>query len=255
MLALKLFLVPSFLIIVTLAGKRWGPGVAGWLAGLPVSAGPILFVVTLEQGTRFAQSAAAASLSAVSTTIAFCAIYSHSCQRFRWSYSLLITASLWLAAISLLAHLPTAPGIALALAATALLLAPRLFPAQQPIAISRSIAVSELACRAAAGAALTLAVTLSAASIGMTWSGLLTTYPVLGTVLAIFSHRQHGPHYVVSLLRSMAIGMYSFAAFFLTLSLFLDRLGTMAAFCAASTAALLTQLVTSRFHFSRRKPT
>jgi len=60
-LALKLLLVPSFLILITLASKRWGPGVAGWLAGLPVSAGPILFIVALEQGHVFAASAAAAS--------------------------------------------------------------------------------------------------------------------------------------------------------------------------------------------------
>ncbi len=41
MLALKLTLVPLFLLVVSMWGKWWGPSIAGWLAGLPVVAGPI----------------------------------------------------------------------------------------------------------------------------------------------------------------------------------------------------------------------
>jgi len=33
MLALKLTLVPTFLLIVSMSGKWWGPSIAGWLAG------------------------------------------------------------------------------------------------------------------------------------------------------------------------------------------------------------------------------
>jgi hypothetical protein len=44
MLALKLLLVPMFLALVSMAGKRWGPAIAGWLAGFPIVAGPILWL-------------------------------------------------------------------------------------------------------------------------------------------------------------------------------------------------------------------
>jgi len=37
MLALKLVLVPGFLLLVTLAARRWGPSFGGWLAGLPAA--------------------------------------------------------------------------------------------------------------------------------------------------------------------------------------------------------------------------
>jgi hypothetical protein len=54
MLALKLTLVPLLIYLVTLAGRRWGPAVAGWLSAFPIVAGPILFALTLEQGAAFA---------------------------------------------------------------------------------------------------------------------------------------------------------------------------------------------------------
>jgi hypothetical protein len=49
MLALKLTLVPLFLLTVSMSGKWWGPSIAGWLAGLPVVAGPILYLLVLSQ--------------------------------------------------------------------------------------------------------------------------------------------------------------------------------------------------------------
>ena len=53
MLALKLTLVPLFLLVVSMSGKWWGPSIAGWLAGLPVVAGPILFILVLAHGSSF----------------------------------------------------------------------------------------------------------------------------------------------------------------------------------------------------------
>lgn len=52
-LALKLTLVPLLIYLVTLAGRRWGPAVAGWLA-FPIVAGPTLLTLALEQGLPFA---------------------------------------------------------------------------------------------------------------------------------------------------------------------------------------------------------
>ncbi|HBF50271.1 MAG TPA: hypothetical protein DDX04_07705, partial [Massilia sp.] len=56
-LALKLVLVPLLIYLVTLAGRRWGPSVAGWLSAFPIVAGPILLTLALEQGAPFAASA------------------------------------------------------------------------------------------------------------------------------------------------------------------------------------------------------
>ena len=53
MLLLKLLLVPGLVAAVTLAVRRWGPAVGGWLAGLPVVAGPVLVFYAIEQGDAF----------------------------------------------------------------------------------------------------------------------------------------------------------------------------------------------------------
>ena len=44
MILLKLLLVPLLLAAVTLAGRRWGQSVAGWLGSFPIVAGPILLI-------------------------------------------------------------------------------------------------------------------------------------------------------------------------------------------------------------------
>jgi uncharacterized membrane protein (GlpM family) len=236
--------------MVTLVGKRWGPNVAGWLAGLPVVAGPILFVLALEHGTGFAAPAAAASLSAVFASVSFSAAYSHACLRFNWPSSLLLGLFAWSVAAVVLSFLPDSAGISLAVALLTLVLAPRAFPAKQNNTNARPISSFELALRAIAGALLTLAVTVSATTVGTAWSGLLTVFPVLGMVLAVFSHRSQGPSFVVSLLSSMASGLYSFAAFCFVLTVALPRAGIPAAFGAAVCAGVIAQLLTRRMLMS-----
>ena len=60
--ALKLCLVPVLVGAVTLATRRWGPRIGGWLTALPVIAGPTLCFYAIEQGSEFARRAAGATL-------------------------------------------------------------------------------------------------------------------------------------------------------------------------------------------------
>jgi hypothetical protein len=53
-LALKLLLAPMLVVASSLAGRRWGPRLAGILVVLPIVAGPILLILYLEHGGRFA---------------------------------------------------------------------------------------------------------------------------------------------------------------------------------------------------------
>src|SRR4051812_2156615 len=62
LLLLKLTLAPGLVTATTLAGRRWGPRMAGWLGGLPVVVAPILLAITLEHGRAFGARAAAGAL-------------------------------------------------------------------------------------------------------------------------------------------------------------------------------------------------
>lgn len=247
MLTLKLVLVPAFLLLVTLAGKRWGPSVAGCVAGLPLVAGPILLFLALEHGPAFASNASSAALSAVAATLAFSAAYAHLAQRVSWWLALPLALFAWAAAAAALSWLPGGVMLSLLVSLLALISAPRLFPALRSRPATLAVSTGELGCRMLAGAALTLAVTAAANHLGAGWSGLLAVFPVLGSVLAVFSHRGHGAALAAVLLRAMASGLYAFATFCFTLSTTLPHAGIAGAFAMATAAALAVQAGTLWF--------
>ena len=243
MLALKLLLVPAFLALLTLAGRLFGPGTAGWLAGLPWVAGPILVVLALENGGAFAAAAATATVTAVLALLGYSLAYAHAAQRARWPLALAAGVAVWLLIAAVLATLQPGLGGALLLALAALGVAPRLFPAAAPGA-GRRVDLSELLLRMAAGALLTLAVSAAASRIGGTWSGLFALFPVLGSVLAVFSHRSSGAGFATTLLRGMARGLFSLVAFCGVAAWLLPSQPLLPAFGAAVAACLLVQLAT-----------
>lgn len=241
MLALKLLLVPAFLLLVSLAGRRFGPAMAGWLAGLPVVAGPILYFIAVERGAAFASTAAALSLSAVLASVSFSVAYAHTAQRLPWPLALPGALAAWAVAAVVLSWLPVSAWLALAVALATLAVAPRAFPPVQVVASPRTVTRIELALRMAAGAALTVGVTVAAGLLGAAWSGLLAVFPILGIVLAVFSHRSQGPADAAALLRAMATGLYSFVAFCFVLALSLSGFGVAPSFALATLAALAVQ--------------
>ena len=249
MLALKLLLVPAFLALITLAGKRYGPAVAGWLAGLPVLTGPILFLLALENGPAFAGAAAVVSLSAVFGAVAFILTYARVCAHRSPAVSLLCGVAVWCCAALLLHRLPLNLVVSLVIALLSLALAPKLFPRiSAPLSIS-PLPKWELPLRMLAGAALTLIVTSLAASIGPSWSGLFAVFPVMAIVLAVFSHLTSGPAFAATLLRAMLWGLYSFASFCLALALLLPQQGAAISFPAAIAVTIVVQLaLKSRLH-------
>lgn len=242
MLALKLILVPSFLLFVSLAARRWGAQVGGLLAGLPVSAGPILFVLYLENGAAFTAQVAITGLSAVSAAIAFCLGYAHACQRRGWGFSLGAGILAWLLAAGVLSALPVRIDLSAAITLSSLWVAPFLFPrAVLPGRVGTGGARHELGLRMFAGAALTLAVSYSANALGPQLTGLLSVFPVIATVLACFSQRSQGAAYAQLLLRSMARGLQSLAVFCLSLALALPRMPGVLAFLLAAALSISVQ--------------
>ncbi|MHB9798380.1 hypothetical protein ACYCAX_11250 [Pseudomonas sp. MT3] len=241
MLALKLTLVPLFLLLVSLCGRWWGPAVAGCLAALPAITGPILYLITVEHGRDFGARAALLALAAIFASEAFNFAYAWICRRHAWPLALGGALLAWLVAAWGLTQLPALPIWALMAAALGALTSQLFMPrAELPAAVS-PVGRLELGLRMFAGALLTLAVTALAGWAGPSWSGLLAVFPLLSIVLCVSSQRLHGAGFVIALLRGMVTGRPAFAAFCLWLALRLPDSEALPCFAEAALLAVLVQ--------------
>lgn len=241
LLALKLLLVPALLGAISLAGRRWGPGVAGWLAGFPSLTGPILLFLAIERGAEFTVPAAVFALSAVAAALVFGIAYAWACLRLHWFGAWLCALLAWLCAIAVLIRIPPTLAGSLAISLGLLVLAPRLFPKPRGQWGASAVPPHELLLRMAAGAGMVLAVTAVAETVGPAWTGLLAVFPVFTTVLAVFSQRASGPGFVVAMLRAMTGGFYAFIAFCVAVALLLPTEGVAVTFAVGVAVAVAVQ--------------
>ena len=166
--------------------------------------------------------------------------------RLSWRASLLCALSAYFVAVALLNTLDLPTSVVTVMVLAVLLLAPRLFPRAELRATAVAPPRGEIYVRMAAGAILVLAVTYSAASFGAQLSGLLSMFPVISTVLAVFSHRQCGHEFTICLLRGIVFGWYAFLVFCIVLGWALPLFGIGAAFLAAIAGAAVAQIVSGR---------
>jgi hypothetical protein len=244
-LLLKLTLVPLLIYGVTLAGRRWGPAVAGWMSAFPIVAGPILLTLTLEQGASFAATAAEGTLTAVLAILVFTLAYAWAAVRHGMWGSMLRALAAYAVAVALLQLLELALLARFGLVIAGLAVTPRLFPPTRTDASPKGTG-SDLAWRMLAGAVLVLTVTYGATQFGPRLSGFFAMFPVMSTVLVGFSHVQSGPAFAISLLRGMVTGYYAFAVFCTVLSVALRTQPVSAAFMLAFGCALAVQLLARR---------
>lgn len=245
-LLLKLTLVPLLIFAVTSAGRRWGAGVAGWMSGFPIVAGPILLTLTLEQGAPFAATAAEGTLTAVLATLVFTLAYAWAAVGHGMRGSMLRALAAYAVAVALLRLLELPLPARFGLVIAGLAVTPRLLPPAQADAMGKG-AGSDLAWRMLAAAVLVLTVTFGATQFGPRLSGFFAMFPVMSTVLVGFSHVQSGPAFAVGLLRGMVTGYYAFAVFCAVLALALRTQPVSLAFTAAFGCALVVQLLARRF--------
>lgn len=241
-LAIKLLLAPLCVLAVSLAGRRWGMAAAGILGGLPVVAGPILLVLTLVHGRAFGAEAAAGTLLGLCALTTFAVVYGRLSPRLGPAASLLCGWTAFLAAVGVLdqVHPPDLLALALAGASFALGLFLLHAPPGEPAPIGE-LPWWDLPARGLAAAAMVLALTAAAGSLGPGLSGLLAPFPVIASVLAVFTHLHGGADQVKILLRSFLIALYGFASFCFVLAEALPSLATAAAFLLATAVALAVQ--------------
>jgi hypothetical protein len=240
--AAKILLSPLCVVAVSLAGWRWGMAVAGVLGGLPVVAGPILLVVTLLHGRGFGADAAAGTLLGLAALTAFVVVYGRVAARQGPVASVLCGWTAFLIGVAILSPFRPPAVLSLLVVGAGFALGLRLLPAApvQPAATPVP-PWWDLPARALAALGLVLTLTALSGALGPHLSGLLAPFPIIVSILAVFTHAHGGVAQVDTLLRNFLVGFYGFAAFCFVLALALPGLSTATAFGLAVTAALAVQ--------------
>lgn len=242
MLLLKLLLVPGLVAGVTLAVRRWGPAVGGWLAGLPVVAGPVLVFYALEQGTLFAARAANGTLTGLLATVAFVVAYARVSARFSWLACVVVGWTAFAVAVLVLHAAQFGPALSLGCVIAATVIGRRALPRLPPLPVATSIrhSRSDLPVRLVATATLVVSLTGLADQLGSTLSGLLNAFPVLTTIIAAFTHAQRGRAAMVAFLNGYLQSVVGFALFCVVMAAALPSLGLVRAVISALTVQFVS---------------
>ena len=87
LLLLKLILTPLLVGGASLAARRWGPAVGGWLVALPLTSGPVALYLALGQGNTFAAGSAKGSIAGLLGDATFALAYGLVARRAGWPVS------------------------------------------------------------------------------------------------------------------------------------------------------------------------
>lgn len=243
--ALKAAVTPALIGAASLAGRRWGHHVGGWLVALPLTSGPVAFFLATDHGTAFAATAAVGMLAGTISQVGFALAYRCLARR-GWGTALAAATVAFAGLTLVLVHLHWAAVPMFTLVMTAIVagyLATTRRPGTEPDAGNRAIGDPprwDTPLRMAVATGVVLAITALAPIIGAHLAGLLSPFPVFGAVLAVFTHHSHGPAAASHALDGLIVGLAAPAVFFLVLALGLPSIG-LATFATASLAAAITQ--------------
>ena len=247
LLVYKLTLTPLAVGIATAVGRRFGPAVGGWVAGIPFTSAPIAIFVTLDHGVAFGTLTAIGILAGAASQAAFALVYSVVAARFRWPFALAAAVAAFVAATAALDQLLPPPVAALEIAIGSIALALALLPrsrAPAPQSTEPLSARSDVVVRAAVATAFVVVLTALSQRLGPSLAGLISPVPIFGVVLIAFPHRQLGSAAAISACRGFLWGLFAFAAFGFVLSELLPNAGLAGAMTAALASALVVQGLT-----------
>lgn len=238
-LAFKILITPLLIGLVTMAGRRWGVAVSGMLIGLPLTSGPISFILAYEHGTEFATKAAIGGLVGQVSICLFCLAYGFAATRAGWLLSSVISLVAFLAVTFIWNSFTWQLTGAIITLFIVIALVSKLMPKYPLTPIADAPPNWDLPARMAVATAFVVLLTTFANQLGPQLSGLIAPFPIFGVVFAAFTHRQQGAEAASNLLRGIVLGSVSYAFFFIVVGLLLSRLGIAWTYLLAVVAAML----------------
>jgi uncharacterized membrane protein (GlpM family) len=228
---------------MSLIARRFGPAMGGIILGLPWMTGPILFFLGAERGDAYLEEAARGVLMAVPAIGIYTLAYAFVARRRGWLTSL-VAGTVAFGVTGWLISFLTVSASVIAALAVATLLATRLAIAQPRMPLGPlTLPWWDIPARMVATGALVGCITIAADYLGPTLLGIVSSFPVIMTVLTTFSHHRWGVDAAVTLLRSVMLSLIGFVAFFEVLALYGQSLGLVASFVAATVVGLVINVV------------
>jgi hypothetical protein len=250
LLILKLTIVPLALLMFGIVERRHGPRVAGWLAGFPIVGGPLLLFVTLDHGTVFGSQAALGAYFGLVPWLAFTMSYAFCSRRLGWLWCTAIGFAVWTAVAVAAVVWQSSSRWLEVLPIAAFIAALFVYPRGEPSDEEREHVWWGLPARMIAGAVLTMVISQFSSVMGSKWSGIFSTFPVMGSIICISSQLQYGRHAVQESVAGMSMGLASVGTFCFVLYMLLGSMGVWPAFglslMASSSAHALTWLLFKR---------
>ncbi len=212
-LLLKVTLMPSVIALVTLAIRKWGNRIGGLIGSMPWIAGPILLFFILEQGKPFGIQSIQGSMTGILALISFCFSYSAISRKLTWLPTLLLSYGIYAITAVVFNYLQLNLWLSYGVVLGCVLLALWLFPIPGNTAVTSRRLPFDIPIRMLVATLFVLVITGLAAVLGPNWSGILTPFPILTSILAIFTHTLQGSDATILTLRGLLIGLFGFTTF------------------------------------------
>jgi hypothetical protein len=249
--ALKIIVAPLLVGAMSVIARRFGPRVAGVLMGVPWMTGPVLFFLSLDKGVIWGAAAATGVLYGVTGIAGYILGFAWLARIAPWPVALLAGTMLFaagsLGAREVMMLLGPGSGLELAGAAvlgfTSLLAAYRLSPRPGELSALRPLPWWDIPMRVLVTAGLVTIIMLSTEVLGTALSGIVSTFPVIATVVASFTHHRWGAEVVIVLLRGLAISLLSFVGFFTVIGVGLTQIGLVPSFALATLVSIAGSLI------------
>jgi len=249
LLALKLVLTPVLIGLASLAGRRWGHAVSGWLVALPLTTGPIVFFLAFAHGPMFAAQATMGILAGCVSLAVFTTVYARLALRASWFPTLAASSLAFFVMTAALSNVDLPPLPVWIVALASLAIAYNYLPrSDAPTTPAGPLPGRwDIPLRMFIATGFVLAITSLAPALGPRLAGLVSPFPLFTAILAAFAQHRNGAPAAVSVLRGLLLGLLSYACFMFTLALSLVTAGTVAAFGLAILVVIVIQALTLRF--------
>jgi hypothetical protein len=248
-LVFKVLMMPMVIGGITVASRKWGNKVGGIIGSMPWVAGPILVFFIIEQGREFGIQAVPGILTGIVSLVSFCYTYALLSRRLRWSVTVLISYLSFILTALILDFLQPSLWIIYGIAIATIIVALKYFPVPPETVkvnpVSKQLKY-DIPFRMLVATLFVLGITGVAKLLGPAWSGILTPFPIITSILAMFTHYLQGSKAVIVVLRSIMIGLIGFTTFLFLQAFLLREFSVFVSFFLAFVINALINLVAIR---------